>query len=302
MRYRSWLLRKLNNSSPSDLMGDADIKKNITKEISCVISFYRRTHLLRNILSSLCEQDYSKHKFEVILVEDRSGTREGMEVAEEFSALLDIKYIALEENYGLMGYSRNTGVENSAGGYILFLDDDTVILQNDFLSVLVKEFTSSGADVVLPRGNASFCILSTKYQYHDPYFPTNRCVAYTRQTLEELGGFVSTIVGQEDVEFTVRFILSGKSMRESRNLVYFHPPLIVNDSKKASAVGFSFAGLRKRYPFLIWLMLIANGLRYLPFFILFFDERSLNQARFSLGFLKGFIYYFIGRDVKYGEN
>lgn len=301
MNYRRRILRKLCNFIPSsNLPGDADISINVCREVSCIINFFGRGHLLKNILSCLAEQDFPTADFEVILVEDRGGTEEGKKLAKEYSDSLNIKYFTLDKNYGLMGYSRNKGIEKSSGRYILFLDDDTVILQKNFLSVLVSEFRKSNADTIMPRGIASYCLVAGQYQYHDPYFPTNRCVAYTRQTLKELGGFVSSITGQEDVEFTVRLIISGRSVIESEQLEYLHPPLVVNNSDKASAVGLSFAGLRKRYPFIIWCMLIANGIRYLPLYFIFFDQKCLNQARFSMGFLKGVFYYFTGRDVKYG--
>lgn len=300
MNYRSLLLRKLSRFLPLDLRGDAIISDNISRELSCIISFYGRGHLLKNILSCLAEQDYPRENLEVILVEDRGGTEEGKQLAEEYHKALNIKYFILEKNFGQMGYSRNKGIENSQGRYILFLDDDTVILQKDFLTKLIKEFSESKADAILARGVASYCVVSDRYQYHDPYFPTNRCVSYTRETLEDMGGFVSDIIGQEDVEFTIRLIISDRSIKESKELEYFHPPLIVKTPDKAAAVGLSFAGLRKKYPFILWCMLIANGLRYLPLYIVFFDEKCLNQARFSMGFLKGVFYYFTGKDVKYG--
>lgn len=300
MNIRKAILRSLSRLFTVNVTGDADIPETTDKTLSCIINFYGRTELLRNILAGLGQQDISRDDFEVILVEDRNGTEEGRFIAEEFSRLLNIRYLPLVKNFGIMGYSRNTGIENSTGEYILFLDDDTVILQNDFLSGLIKEFGNGNPDAILPRGNPSYCLTWNKYQYHEPYFPTNRCVAYTRDTLRALRGFVSDIVGQEDVEFTVRLLLSDRKLAESSNLEYFHPPLIVENSSKSVAVGYSFGLLRGRYPFVLWLMLIVNGCRYLPLFLLPFSEKYRHQARFSAGFFKGFVYSFLGRDVSYG--
>ncbi|NIP31422.1 MAG: glycosyltransferase, partial [Candidatus Dadabacteria bacterium] len=77
--------------------------------------------------------DFDKNDFEVVLVEDRGGTGEGENLINEFRRKLNINYIKLDKNYGRMGYSRNVGISNAKGKYLLLLDDDTVILQKNFL-------------------------------------------------------------------------------------------------------------------------------------------------------------------------
>lgn len=84
-----------------DLTSDVQIPNGEQNcEISCVINFYGRTELLRNILTGLSEQSFKKADFEVVLVEDRSGTKEGKEIVKEFRSKLNIKYYFLEENFG----------------------------------------------------------------------------------------------------------------------------------------------------------------------------------------------------------
>ena len=285
---------------PFSLKGDIqleDIKPDC--DISCVINFYGRIDLLEGILYSLSGQDLSKKNFEVILIEDRNGTIEGRNVAERFGAMLNIKYFPLAENFGTMGYSRNFGLSKTKGKYILFLDDDTIILQDDFLSKLLSEFTTTGADAIVPCGSASYCVLDGKYSFHDLHFPTSRCMAYNRNILRELCGFVSDIIGQEDVEFIIRFLAAGRKLHSSENLNYLHPPLILNNLNKAAAVGMSFAKLYKRYPLIIWLMLLLNGSRYLPLLLFPVNTKWRMQGRFSLGFLLGIIYPLLGKRIDY---
>lgn len=299
MGIRKKILLLINKIFPIPLEGDAEIEDRSDLEISCIINFYKKTELLRNILSSLKQQNFDKKNFEVLLIEDKSGTEEGENLAREFSKDLNIRYFKLDKNYGAMGYARNFGLQKSIGKYILFLDDDTVILQNNFLENLIHEFNNSDADCIMPRGFASYCLIKNRYDYHDPYFPTNRCVAYKRTTLTELKGFISSIIGQEDVEFTIRLILSRKKLMDSQKLEYFHPPLVQNNLTKSAAVGLSFSKLRKRYPFPIWILLLINGCRYLPLAILPLNEKLRNQARFSIGFLIGIIYSIIGKKTNY---
>ncbi len=300
MGLRSKMLVSAYRLFPFSLRGDARFNYvHPERDISCVINFFGRTRVLKNVLSGLSEQDLPKERFEVVLIEDKGGTKEGKDILEEFKSSLNIEYFALLENYGKMGYSRNLGISKSKGRFILFLDDDTVIIQNNFLSNLIKEFETSNADAIIPHGSTSYCVLDGKYGFHDPYFPSNRCMAYNIEVLKELGGFVSEIIGQEDVELVVRFIASGKEFFNSRKLEYLHPPLILNNLNKAAAVGMSFARLKNRYPLIIWLILLMNGSRYLPTLLFPISQKLRMQGKFSLGFLLGILYSIMGRKIEY---
>lgn len=272
---------------PFSLQGDALIEDADTScDVSCIVNFYGRIDLLEGILFSLVQQDFPVERFEVVLVEDRGGTEQGKFVAQRFGAVLNIQYHALPDNFGVMGYSRNYGLLKSKGKYIIFLDDDTVILQKNFLSTLSGIFASIKADGVIPHGMASYYILKGKYGYHEPYFPTSRCTAYRRESLKELGGFVSSIIGQEDVEFVIRFLSAGKHFHEAQCLEYFHPPVLMPNLRKPKAVGNSFYHLKNRYPLVIWFLLILNCTRQAPYCLIpirKFQERG----RFGIGFFLG---------------
>lgn len=299
---RTRILKTLYRLFPFDLRGDCSVPQASDGiRISCIINFYGRLDLLEGILYSLAAQQFPREQFEVVLVEDKGGTEAGRKMAESFSASLSIVYAQLDENFGRMGYSRNFGLSRSRGEYVLFLDDDTVILQHDFLVVLEQVFAKEPAiDVVVPRGNSSYGLLKGRYDFHDPYFMTSRCTAYRRSVLKELGGFVSDFIGQEDVEFVVRFFMAGKKSRNCPELEYYHPPLLVGNFRKPMAVGQSFFRVRKRYPFLIWLLLLLNCSRHAPLY-LFPCGRFREMGRFGLGFLFGIISGLCGKKgLNYG--
>ena len=300
MELRTVILKAAYSAFPFSLRGDAELEETGPElEVSCVINFYKRTDLLRNILSSLAAQTLDKKSFEVILVEDRGGTDEGRREAEHFGRKISVRYFTLEENHGVMGHSRNYGLGKCRGRIVLFLDDDTVILDRDFLKLLIEEFDSVKTDGIMPYGSASYCMLEDRYGYHDPYFPANKCTAYSMEALRELGGFVSDIIGQEDVEFFMRFNIAGKKIHRSNSIGYMHTPLLYDNLNKAAAVGASYARLRSRYPLPIWLMILANGARDLPKLVVPGNRRYRMQGMFSLGFVRGIWYSLTGKRTEY---
>jgi glycosyltransferase involved in cell wall biosynthesis len=287
---RERLLKLLYKFAPFDLKGDCIVpppSKGV--KISCLINFYGRLDLLSGILHSLAQQKFPKDAFEVILVEDRGGTDAGRMLAETFTDRLQIRYAPLDKNFGLMGYSRNYALSLSKGEYILFLDDDTVILQYNFLQVLYDSFENDlEIDAIIPHGMASYTLIAGKYGYHEPYFMTSRCTAYRRIVLAELGGFMSHFVGQEDVEFVVRFYMALKKVVKNPLLEYHHPPLLVPSFRKPKAVGYSFYGLKSKYPFIVWLLVILNCARHAPLYMVPV-RRFREMGRFGIGFLAGVI-------------
>jgi glycosyltransferase involved in cell wall biosynthesis len=299
---RTKLLQKIYREFPFDLKADCSVAPSSNDVvISCIINFYGRLDLLTGILHSLAQQKYSRESFEVILVEDRGGTGEGKKLAEELSQKLTVVYAPLDRNFGRMGYSRNFGLSKCRGKYVLFLDDDTVILQEDFLAKLEEAFKANPEnDAVVPRGKSSYGLIRGKYDFHDPYFMTSRCTAYRRSVLAELGGFVDDFIGQEDVEFVVRFLMAGKKALNVQELEYYHPPLLVGNFRKPMAVGQSFFRARKRYPLLIWLLILLNCSRHAPLYLIPWG-RFREMGRFGVGFLAGVVWsLFSKKGFRYG--
>lgn len=255
--------------------------------LSCVFIFYQRYDLMDNILHCLNAQSFKKDTFEIVLVEDKGGSDEGAFLAQKFNKL-NMSYFAPDTGWGKMGFMRNYGLSKAKGDIILFLDDDTVLMDSDFLKTLVELFTTDPSlDAVMPEGLASHALIKGKYQYHDPFFFTNRCMAYRKRCLIELKGFDSKFVGQEDVELAIRFIAKGYTALKTKKLTYYHPPLIYKDISKGYAVGASFA--ESKYDRTVKCLLFLNGARWLPLYILP-GLKNKFMAKFALGFSMGFIH------------
>ncbi|WP_300460990.1 glycosyltransferase [Desulfobacula sp.] len=271
-----------------------DFKKNQVA-LSCVFIFYKRYDLMETILHNLNSQCFPKNSFQVVIVEDRGGSIQGDALSGKFSDL-NIEYYAPDHGWGKMGFMRNFGLSKARGEIILFLDDDTVIGDTKFLKTLCCKFDQDPSiDGIMPKGQASFALIKGQYFFHDPFFFTNRCMAYRKKCLEALNGFDSNFVGQEDVELAIRFIATGKKAIKAKDLIYYHPPLVYTDTAKGYAVGASFAS--SKYSLIIKWLLFINGIRWLP---LYFSPvlKHKFMARFALGFFKGFIFKLFNKKTR----
>jgi len=90
-----------------------------TPNVSVIIPTHNRAELLSSALTSVLNQSYQD--FEIVVVDDAS-TDKTREVIASFNDAR-IKYVRHEVNKGDAG-SRNTGIQNSTGDFIAFLDDD----------------------------------------------------------------------------------------------------------------------------------------------------------------------------------
>ncbi|MDD5638815.1 MAG: glycosyltransferase [Candidatus Pacebacteria bacterium] len=89
--------------------------------ISVIIPTYNRAHLLSRAIDSVLSQTFQD--FELIIVDDGS-TDNTKEIVEEYQKKDErIKYL-WEENSGGPAKPKNTGIKNSQGEFIAFLDSD----------------------------------------------------------------------------------------------------------------------------------------------------------------------------------
>jgi len=101
---------------------------NIEKLISVIIPTYKRPDLLNKAIESVKKQTYKN--VEIIVVDDNEpGSIYREETENKISSHLNknLIYIKHEKNRGGCA-ARNTGIKNSRGDYIAFLDDDDIWL------------------------------------------------------------------------------------------------------------------------------------------------------------------------------
>mgnify|MGYP000140755713 CR=1 FL=1 len=181
--------------------------------VSVNICTYNRSKLLSRCLESVIAQDYPN--FEVVIVDDCS-TDDTEQVVEKFKGTFKrIKYIKHAKNKKL-AVARNTGVENSLGHYIAFMDDDDEWLDK---SKLTKQVETFSADKSSSLGLVATSVIlvdvegnQRKKRIEKPknlkqillrgngilYSPT---VMTKKSILEEIGGFDENLRRGIDSEF-----------------------------------------------------------------------------------------------------
>lgn len=120
-------------------------------EASIIILTRNRENLLKQCLNSLLS--YKNNHHEIIIIDNGSqdGTRK---------TLKNYKNITLIKNKKNIGVAsgRNLGVKKALGKYVIFLDDDTLVKENDALSKIIKfmernrEIGIVGAKLIYPNG------------------------------------------------------------------------------------------------------------------------------------------------------
>ena len=106
--------------------------------VSIIIRTYNRPDLLNEALKSLTQQTYPE--LEVIIVNDEGESVDA--IVDSFqSQFSKVIYCPLSENTG-RSHAANKGLQAATGDFILFLDDDDIILP-EHISVLVKSLSDN---------------------------------------------------------------------------------------------------------------------------------------------------------------
>ncbi|MGL4453001.1 MAG: glycosyltransferase family 2 protein [Sarcina sp.] len=111
-------------------------------KVSVIIPMYNTENFIKECIESVLKQSYKD--FEIIIVDDGS-TDNSKKYIQEFIEEIDfIKYV-YQKNAGLSA-ARNTGIINSEGEFIVFIDSDDFV-DEDFIGELVTLIEQENADI-----------------------------------------------------------------------------------------------------------------------------------------------------------
>lgn len=112
-------------------------------KVSVVVPVYNLENYIEKCIQSILDQTYKN--YELILVDDGSADH-SYDICQKYSESYNNIFAYSQENGG-PNAARLTGVENSTGEYILFVDGDDWI-ESNMLEELVKKQQESGAEIV----------------------------------------------------------------------------------------------------------------------------------------------------------
>lgn len=99
--------------------------------ISVIVPVYNVEKYLEKCMASLLNQYYTD--MEIIIVDDKS-TDSSLSIAREYEKYENVKVISKEKNSGLSD-SRNIGMREASGQYIMFLDSDDYVESGCILKI-----------------------------------------------------------------------------------------------------------------------------------------------------------------------
>ena len=207
----TWFAKITHGDVPIDLSSDSALPTSALPLVSVIIPCYNYAHYLYEAVTSVTGQTFQN--FEIIIVNDGS-TDNTIEVAEDLIASLPGHIIRLisTTNSGNPAFPRNTGVQESRGSYILFLDADDMIMPTfleECVSVLDKMPTASivYTDQIYFDANKNWAVPTHDYDFVKLLNANfmSYCSLFRKNVWDDVGG-VPTDVGYEDWDF---WIMSG---------------------------------------------------------------------------------------------
>ena len=132
--------------APADIR-DTEAAKP-TREISVCICTLNREKLLGRLLAALENQQTEGLFSYSIVIADNDCERSGQQAVMEFSSATHLPVTYCAEPRRNIALARNKAIENAAGDFIAFIDDDE-FPAGDWLCNLFKTLAATGADGVL---------------------------------------------------------------------------------------------------------------------------------------------------------
>ena len=200
---------------------------------SIIVPIYNRPDEAYELLESLSVQTYTD--FELVLIEDGS-TKPCADEVEKFCSKLNINYI-VKENSGRSD-TRNVGMRNAKGDYLIFFDSDCII-PPDYFETVNKMLKDDYADCFggPDKEHPSFNTMQKAINYAmtsfwttggirggkvnmEKFKPRTFNMGFSRAVYEKVGGF-KDMYG-EDIDLSIRINEAGFKTKLYRDAYVYH--------------------------------------------------------------------------------
>lgn len=205
--------------------------------ISVIICSYNRATYIREALESLYNQQISKEKYEVIVVDNNSSDNTDQVCQTFLSDHPDFNALYMKESQQGSSFARNAGAAVAAGTILVFMDDDAVAEPNfitGYKALFDKFHDAVGAGGrIIPRyipsepkwmsyyvsslvGNFDYS--PTSCSFEKGKYPLESNMAVRKDAFENIGGFNTALpgvkgtlrIGGEGKDFFYRLTEGGK--------------------------------------------------------------------------------------------
>ncbi|MCM8756456.1 MAG: glycosyltransferase family 2 protein, partial [Candidatus Omnitrophica bacterium] len=180
-------------------------KRQRSPLVSVVIPTYNRAYSLKRAIESVINQTYKN--LEIIIIDDGSSDNTE-EIVSDFKDPR-IQYIHHLQNRGISS-ARNTGIKNSKGDLIAFLDSDDEYFPQK-IEKNVEVFLNCSARIGLVSSNHWVIreegkkLGIVKFSPKRRLFPLPSTWVIRRKVIEKIGLFDERILVGEDIDFFCRF-------------------------------------------------------------------------------------------------
>lgn len=199
-----FLFLKFLKLKPNTEIGDAKF------QVSVLVCAKNEAENLKILIPKLLSQTYSN--FELILIND-SSTDDTLEIIEDFAErdnrIKIVNVVPNEAFYGNKKYALTLGIKKALNNNLVFTDADCLPATNDWLAIMVSNFTSK-KQLILGYGGyfkkkgflnklIRFETMMTAVQYFSyaaigrPYMGVGRNLAYTSKLFYDNRGYMSHI-------------------------------------------------------------------------------------------------------------
>lgn len=158
--------------------------------VSIIVPIYNKEDSLRDCIKTIIQQTY--HKIEIILIND--GSVDNSEtICIEFEKK-DVRVTFINKSNEGVSIARNTGIENSKGKYIMFVDPDDT-LSPDIIEILIDKAERYSSDITVCScyvNSDDGTLANSFFQLDEGYVEKERAIAqmFSNDHYKDAGNFI----------------------------------------------------------------------------------------------------------------
>ena len=185
-----------------------------------------REDLLRRCLVALCNQDFDRARYEIIVVDDRPSPNTRRVVEELDGRGVTLRYVPVIGRHGPAA-ARNAGIRQSRGRIVAFTDDDCIPARNWLTAgraAFVDGVIGAAGKLVVPLPDRPTDYEVNAARLGLARFVTANCF-YRKPALVKIGGFDErfSTAWREDSDLYFRLLQEQKPLIEAPEAVVVHP-------------------------------------------------------------------------------